>query len=136
MLARAEHIPEWKLSLICCCADVLQTREALIDESFSGRSVLPANWNHPRHPIVVDAGKETKTLAKWNIVKAPGYQERYGVKSIVSRLKQLYPQVTDDSNFGRMLVVVFCRSTLVPFCIFELTMGSMFSSGRSAMFRS
>ena len=71
---------------------VLEVRNQLIDESFQGRSALPSNWNHPRHPIVVETGRETKILSKLNVVKPPGFQEKYGIKSIISRMKQLYPR--------------------------------------------
>jgi hypothetical protein len=64
--------------------------------------VLPMNWNHPRHPVVVETGKETKKLARWNVVQAPGYNERYGVKSLILRMKQRYPQVTVLTDGGRV----------------------------------
>ena len=86
----AIYLTSYVLIILPCS---LQAREELIDESFGGRMVLPVNWHNPRHPVVVEVGKETKKLAKWNIVQAPGYQERYGVRSLILRMKQLHPQV-------------------------------------------
>ena len=71
---------------------VMEARNQLLNEAFQGRPAVPGNWTDPRHPILVETGKETKILSKQNVVKPAGFQEKYGIKSIISRMKQLHPK--------------------------------------------
>ena len=72
---------------------VLAVRDALMQDSFNGRSALPSDWAEPRNKIMLQKAKEAQRLRKFNVVKRPEYREQYGVKSIVSRIKRDYPQV-------------------------------------------
>ena len=72
---------------------VLAVRDALMQDSFNGRSALPSDWAEPRNKIMLQKAKEAQRLRKFNVVKRPDYREQYGVKSIVSRIKRDFPQV-------------------------------------------
>lgn len=73
---------------------ILEIRIELLEKAFEGMTVMPSRWHSATNPTVVEKAREHRYLQRHvyqHKVQPPGYQEQYGVQSILRRLRHECP---------------------------------------------